>query len=163
MKKIKRFFREHRVFTILMSLVLVCFILIGTLLFQVFYNGSADKYGNRLEDKKNYPIAKEDIQNIEAETLKNENVKKVDIFVTGRIVYTYIDFQGEIDLVTAQNEAVKIYDSFGDLEKEYYDFMFNLAKEETETSDGFNIEGSRNAGGNGLIWGNNSEVTQEIE
>ena len=163
MKKIKRFFREHRVFTILMSLVLVCFILIGTLLFQVFYNGSADKYGNRLKDKENYPIAKEDIQNIEAETLKNENVKKVDIFVTGRIVYTYIDFQGEIDLVTAQNEAVKIYDSFGDLEKEYYDFMFNLAKEETETSDGFNIEGSRNAGGNGLIWGNNSEVTQEIE
>lgn len=163
MKKIKRFFREHRVFTILMSLVLVCFILIGTLLFQVFYNGSADKYGNRLEEKEEYPIKKEDIQNIEAETLKNPNVKKVDIFVTGRIVYTYLDFEGEIDLVSAQNEAIKIYDSFEEKEKGYYDFMFNLAKEGTETSDGFNIEGSRNIGGNGFIWGNNSEVTQVIE
>ena len=163
MKKIKRFFREHRVFTILMSLVLVCFILIGTLLFQVFYNGSSDKYGNRLEEKSKYPIEKEELENIEAEILKNENVKKIDIFITGRIVYTYIDFQGEIDLVSAQNQAIKIYDSFGDAEKEYYDFMFNLAKEKTDTSDGFNIEGSRNSGGSGLLWGNNNEVTQEIE
>lgn len=163
MKKIKRFFREHRVFTILMSLVLVCFILIGTLLFQVFYNGSADKYGNRLEEKENYPIAKEDLQNIEAETLKNESVKKADIFITGRIVYVYIDFQGEIDLTTAQNEAVKILGLFEEPVKEYYDFQFNLAKGETETSDGFNIEAAKNAGGNGLIWGNNSEVTQVIE
>ena len=163
MKKIKRFFREHRVFTILMSLVLVCFILIGTLLVQVFYNGSADKYGNRLEEIENYPIAKEDLQTIEAEALKNESVKKANIFVTGRIVYVYLDFQGEIDLTTAQNEAVKILGLFEDPVKEYYDFQFNLAKEETETSDGFNIEAAKNAGGNGLIWGNNSEVTQVIE
>ena len=163
MKKIKRFFREHRVFTILMSLVLVCFILIGTLLVQVFYNGSADKYGNRLEEKENYPIAKEDLQTIEAEALKNESVKKANIFVTGRIVDVYLDFQGEIDLTTAQNEAVKILGLFEDPVKEYYDFQFNLAKEETETSDGFNIEAAKNAGGNGLIWGNNSEVTQVIE
>ena len=146
-----------------MSLVLVCFILIGTLLVQVFYNGSADKYGNRLEEKENYPIAKEDLQTIEAEALKNESVKKADIFVTGRIVYVYLDFQGEIDLTTAQNEAVKVLGLFEDPVKEYYDFQFNLAKEETETSDGFNIEAAKNAGGNGLIWGNNSEVTQVIE
>jgi hypothetical protein len=146
-----------------MSLVLVCFILIGTLLIQVFYNGSADKYGNRLEEKENYPIAKEDLQTIEAEALKNESVKKADIFVTGRIVYVYLDFQGEIDLTTAQNEAVKVLGLFEDPVKEYYDFQFNLAKEETETSDGFNIEAAKNAGGNGLIWGNNSEVTQVIE
>lgn len=163
MKKIKRFFREHRVFTILMSLVLVCCILIGTLLFQVFYNGSADKYGNRLEEKEKYPITKEELQNVEVETLKNVSVKNVDVFVTGRIVYTYIDFQGEIDLTTAQNEAVKVLGLFSDATKEYYDFQFNLAKEKTETSDGFNIEAAKNAGGNGLIWGNNSEVTQIIE
>jgi hypothetical protein len=163
MKKIKRFFREHRVFTILMSLVLVCFILIGTLLIQVFYNGSADKYGNRLEEKENYPIAKEDLQTIEAEALKNESVKKADIFVTGRIVYVYLDFQGEIDLTTAQNEAVKILGLFDEAEKEYYDFMFDLAKEKTETSDSFNIQAAKNVGGNGLIWTNDSEVTQVIE
>lgn len=162
MKKIKRFFREHRVFTILMSLVLVCFILIGTLLIQVFYNGSADKYGNRLEEKENYPITEEELQNIEAEALKNESVKKADILISGRIVYVYLDFQGEIDLVTAQNEAVKILGLFDEAEKEYYDFMFDLAKEKTETSDGFNIEAAKNVGGNGLIWTNNNEVTQVI-
>ena len=50
MKKLKRIYTEHRVFAILMALVIVCFVLIGTVLIQCFYvGGSKDKYGNRLD------------------------------------------------------------------------------------------------------------------
>ena len=46
MKKIKQFYKEHRVFTILMAVVIVCVVLIVTILIQCFYVGNgADKYG----------------------------------------------------------------------------------------------------------------------
>ena len=49
MKKLKRIYTEHRVFAILMALVIVCFVLIGTILVQCFYvGGNTDKYGDRL-------------------------------------------------------------------------------------------------------------------
>ena len=50
MKSIRNFYREHRVFTILMAIALVCFVLIGTIIIQCFYVGNGtDKYGNRLD------------------------------------------------------------------------------------------------------------------
>ena len=50
MKKIKRFYQEHRVFTILMAIVIVCLIIIATVLVQCFYVGNgSDNYGNRLD------------------------------------------------------------------------------------------------------------------
>ena len=58
MKKIKRFYKEHRVFTILMSIVIVCLILIITVLVQIFYFGNGnDKYGERLEGIDNVKIS----------------------------------------------------------------------------------------------------------
>ena len=51
MKKIGKFFKEHRIFTMLMAIVIVCFVLIMTVLINVFggIGNDANKYGNRLE------------------------------------------------------------------------------------------------------------------
>jgi len=40
MKKIKQFYKEHRVFTILMAVVIVCAVLMATVLIQCFYIGN---------------------------------------------------------------------------------------------------------------------------
>ena len=98
MKKIKRFYREHRVFTILMAVVIVCVILLCTLLIQCFYTGNKDKYGDRLDDISKYEIKEERFDAIE--------------------------------------------------------------KEQTETSEGFLLQGCRNSNGNGLSWNNDREVVE---
>ena len=103
MKKIKRFYREHRVFTILMAVVIVCFILIGTLLFQCFYSGGSDKYGDRLEDISKYEIKKEKMEEIETKIITDDKVKTADVFRTGKIIYAIIEFEPATELMEAQN------------------------------------------------------------
>ena len=72
MKKIKRFYQEHRIFTILMAVVLVCMVLIITVLIQCFYVGNgSDKYGNRLEGIEKYKISESRQKDFENNILKS--------------------------------------------------------------------------------------------
>ena len=164
MKKIKRFYKEHRVFTILMSVLLVCMILIATVLIQCFYVGSgSDKYGNRLEKIEEYKVEEDRLKAYESKVKEEEIVKEVTIKLTGKIFYIHMTFLENVDIVEAQSIALKSLDNFSEEEKGYYDFHFTLKKDKTETSDGFLISGAKNKNGSGLIWNNNRIPTTETE
>lgn len=162
MKGIKRFYKEHRIFIILMSVVIVCVVLIGTLLFQCFYSGGTDKYGNRLEDIENFQIDSSRFEEMEAKLKQNDpSIMEVEIKRTGKIIYSTVTFQPQMDLEVAKNVAIKILEDFNDGEKTYYDFNFTLKSGASDNSSGFIISGAKNSNGNGLIWNNNREVTIE--
>ena len=59
MKKIGKFLKEHRIFTILMAIVVVCMVLIITVLINVFggFLDDTGSYGNRLEGIEQYEIS----------------------------------------------------------------------------------------------------------
>ena len=165
MKKLKRAYTEHRVFVILMSLVIICFVLIGTVLFQCFYvGGNKDKYGDRLEGIEKVPIDTKDIQ---SKLLTEEIVKKATVKVTGKIVYFELKFNHPTTLDEAKSVALKSQDYFKDNAKKFYDFHYTLKEESTETDGGFLISGAKNKNGSGLIWNNNNpketveETTEE--
>lgn len=160
MKNIKKFYKEHRIFSILMAVVIVCLILLGTLLVQCFYTGNKDKYEDRLEDISKYEIKDERLDKIEKKISEIKDVKKVNIYITGRIIYTEITFVGETDKLAAENAAILSLDEFSTEEKTYYDFHFQLEKEETKTSEGFLIQGCRNSNGNGFSWNNDRETEE---
>ena len=86
--------------------------------------------------------------------------KKVNIYRTGRIIYSELKFKGEVDKLAAQNVAINILDEFSTDEKSYYDFHFELEKKETTTSEGFLLQGCRNSNGNGLSWNNDREDSE---
>lgn len=161
MKGIKRFYKEHRIFMILMAVIIVCVVLIGTLLFQCFYSGGTDKYGNRLEGIENYEIDSQRFEEIESK-LKQADTSIVDIEIkrTGRIIYSTVIFQPQSDLEVSKNVAIKILEDFSDEEETYYDFNFTIKSGKTDTNDGFLISGAKNSNGNGLIWNNNRPVTE---
>lgn len=160
MKNIKKFYKEHRIFSILMAVVIVCVILLCTLLIQCFYTGNKDKYGDRLEDISKYEIKEEKLTEIETKIASQKDVEKVNIYRTGRIIYSELKFKGEVDKLAAQNVAINLLDEFSTDEKSYYDFHFELEKEETTTSEGFLLQGCRNSNGNGLSWNNDREVSE---
>ena len=86
MKKIKRFFKEHRIFTMLMAIVIVCMVVIITVLIQCFYVGNGtDMYGNRLEGIEKYPISESRQSDFENNIANNDKVKSVDIRIQGKI------------------------------------------------------------------------------
>lgn len=161
MKGIKRFYKEHRIFTILMAIVLVSVILIATVLFQLFGGNGKDKYGDRLDGIENVPITEERQDDYRDKLVANGKIKTASIEITGRIIYIKIVFEPTIDIVEAEGIALKSLEEFSDDEKKFYDVQFTLQQESTDKVEGFLIEGSHNKNGNGLIWNNNRKVEQQ--
>lgn len=160
MKKIKQFYKEHRVFTILMAVVIVCAIIIITVLIQCFYVGNGtDKYGNRLEGIENVEITESRQNDFEHNLANNEKVRAVDLTITGKIIYITIQFEENVDLVEAESIALKTLEEFSDEEQSFYDFNFTLKENSSEKSEGFIISGAKNKNGSGLVWNNNRQVT----
>ena len=69
-------------------------------------------------------------------------------------------FDAPTTLVEAESIAQKSLDYFKDEEKNYYDFMFTLKEDSTESSEGFLISGSKNKNGSGLVWNNNTPIVE---
>lgn len=162
MKKLKKIYTEHRIFAILMALVIVCFVLIGTVLIQCFYvGGNKDKYGNRLDGIEKVKLSESFIKDTESKLIAEEIVKKAEIIVTGKIVYISMKFDAPTTLVEAQSMAQKSLEYFKDEEKNFYDFMFTLREDSTENAEGFLISGSKNNNGSGLVWNNNNPIVEE--
>lgn len=162
MKRIKKFYNEHRVFTILMAIVIVCIILMATVLIQCFYvDGDKGKYGDRLDGIEEVQISSSKINDIEAKILTEKDVKVAELLITGRIVYITITFDTPASLIEAESVALKSLDNFSEEEKAFYDFHFTLKQTATDSSDGFLISGAKNKNGSGLIWNNNNVSTEE--
>lgn len=162
MNKIKKFYKEHRIFTILMAVVLVCIVLIATVLIQCFYVGNGnDKYGNRLEGIENYEISESRQKDFENNVANNEKVKSVDIQITGKIIYITMQIQPNVALVEAKSIAQKSLESFSAEEQGFYDFNITLKQNSSDKSDGFIISGAKNKNGKGLVWNNNRQVTEK--
>ena len=87
MKKIGKFLKEHRIFTMLMAIVIVCFVLIMTVLINVFggFGDDSNKYGNRLEGIENVEISQKKQDDFESNIANNEKVKSVDILIQGKM------------------------------------------------------------------------------
>ena len=161
MKKLKRFYKEQRIFTILMSIVIVCVILISTILVQCFYVGNgSNKYGDRLEGIEKVEISSSRQSDYKANLTNNTKVKSTDFMITGKIIYITIQFQEKVDLVEAESIAQKSLESFSDDEKAFYDFMFTLKENSSANTEGFIISGAKNKNSPKIVWNNNRDASQ---
>ncbi len=163
MKKIVKFFKEHRIFTMLMAIVVVCMVLIMTVLINVFggFGDDANKYGNRLEGIDKIEISEKKESDFENNIANNDKIKSVDLRIQGKIIYITMQVEPGVVLEEAQGIAQKSLDEFSDEEKAFYDFQFMLKQNSTENSEGFIISGSKNANGTKLSWNNNRVVEKE--
>lgn len=164
MKKLKQIYQEHRIFTILMAVVLVCIVLIATVLIQCFYVGNGtDKYGNRLEGIEKYKISESRQKDFENNTANNDKVESTDIKITGKIIYITMQIKPGVTLIEAESIALKSLETFSEKEQSFYDFNITLKQDATDTSDGFIISGSKNKNGSGLVWNNNRQVASATD
>ena len=162
MKKIKRFLKEHRIFTMLMAIVVVCIVLIITVLINVFYMGNgSNEYGNRLDGIEEVKISKSKENDFENNVANNDKIKKVDLRVQGKIIYVTIEVETGVKLEEAEGIALKSLDNFDEKELAFYDFNFTLKQDATDNNDGFVISGAKNKNGTGLVWNNNRVVEEE--
>lgn len=160
MKKILKFFKTHRVFTMLMAIVLVCGIVIFTVLIQCFYVGNGvDNYGDRLKGINEHEISESRISDFKTNLTANDKIKNTEMRIQGKIIYITYQIMEQTSLEEAKSIALKSLENFSEDELGFYDVNITMKENSTSTSDGFIISGYKNKRNNTLVWNNNRQVT----
>lgn len=155
--KIKKFYQENRIFSILMLIVIVCFIIITISFFRYFFFGvSTSKYGDRLDSIKDIKISNTKINEIEKKLNDDDKIDNTSIDISGKIIYVYLNFIDGTTLDEAKGKAVLVLDELSDKIKLAYDIQFILKQNDKET--GFVIMGAKNINNVNIVWNNNTST-----
>lgn len=157
----KKLWHQNKIFIILMSIVVVCFIIMSIFLAKLFFKSTGDKYGDRLDNIRKVKVSDQVVNNAITELEKNDNVKDVNINVAGGNIYITLKLAGVVNLEDAKNFAVTALSLFSDKIKDKYDFQFIISEEKTDNNEEIKIMGSKNANGTGLVWNNNTPINNE--
>ena len=154
MGKLKGFYRNNRVFVILMGVATACLVLILVVLLMAFTGQrGGNLWGNRLVGIESFPIADSRLRQIETTLSEIEIVDRASLRIVGRIIYVNV-FINDGRAADAQEIAINSLEHFSDEELSFYDIHFAFAKEgEVEDSE-FPIMGSMKSSSRTIRWTN---------
>lgn len=162
-KKIRNSWRNNRVLFVLTFILIICLILIAVVSIDYFFGSSDDKYGDRLQGISKVEMTDKKIKKIEKGILKDEKIANCEINQIGKMIYVTINFNEGITLVEAQGKALTTLELFSKKELEFYDINYTLLQSKTENSEGFTTMGTKNVNGSGLVWVNNTPISEDVE
>lgn len=154
LNKLKNFYKNNRIYSILMIISLVCLILMASGVVIYFINQTVSSpYGHRLDDIKDHNIDKY-IDELKTYYKDGKNVKTSNIRIQGRIIYVDVEMEKSATNEEIQNLAVGCLTHIPDTEKNYYDIQF-IFKREGLTP----YLGSKSASNTVISWANYSVDT----
>ena len=130
LKKLKTFYRNNRIYCILMIISFICILLMAIGLITYFAKQLAtSKYGSRLEDIKEYPLnnALDDIKTI---TDEQEIVLNIKTNLEGKIIYIEMELMGDASNDDCHNIANATLEKLTDEQKGYYDIQYICKRED---------------------------------
>lgn len=129
MKKLKAFYRNNRIYCILMLVSLFCFILMGSAVIIYFvHQASSDKYGTRLEDIDAFPVSSE-LAQLETFYKESDGVSKATVRLQGKIIYVRVDVDAKLTIDEMQNIATESLNKLTEEQKSYYDLQFTFNRD----------------------------------
>lgn len=155
MKKLREFYKNNRIYCILMLISLFCFILMGSAVVIYFINqASSDKYGNRLQDIDDYPVSAE-LAKLETFYKESDGVVSATVRLQGKIIYVNVEVDPTMDIDEMQNIATESLTELTDDQKGYYELQFSFLR------DGFApYSGSKAASRTVITWSNYNVTTE---
>ena len=156
-KKIGTFYKNNRVYSILMIISVICIlsICVGVI---VYFLGQTnkDKYGNRLDGIENVEFNTENIEDIKKSFFVNENVDSVEINVKGKLIYVNLVLKSgthsDCESMTQASLAL-----FSEEVKNFYDIQFIVNNLDVETKENFPVMGYVKSGKSVIKWTNYAE------
>lgn len=158
MKKLIKFYKNNRIYCILMIISLICLLVIIISLILYFTSQiSNSKYGHRLDDIGEHPVQNE-LNELKSYFESNDKVLYVSIDTRGKIIYVTIQVKPELANSDIQTLCTESLSKLTDEQKVYYDIQF-IAKR-----DGLNpYIGSKSASKTVIAWANfNYEEEKEL-
>lgn len=152
MKGLRRFYKNNRVYVILMVLSIVCIlsIFIGVIVYFA-KQSTQDVYGDRLDGIENVKLTDDRFTEMENAIKESELVSNVDVTLQGKIIYAVVKLNGGTPQ-DAENISVKMLEKLSEEEKLFYDiqFIFTLANESEESV--FPIMGYKKSSNTTISW-----------
>lgn len=158
MKKLLKFYKNNRIYCILMIISLVCLLVIIVSLLLYFTSQiSNSKYGHRLDDIAEHPVETE-INELKSSFESNDKVLSTSIDVKGKIIYVNLTVKAELQNNDIQTLCTESLSKLTDEQKTYYDIQYIVKR------DGFNpYLGSKSASKKMIAWANfNYEEEKEL-
>lgn len=153
MGKLKGFYRNNRIYCIMMGISIFCIALIGVAFLMYFINQTkTDAYGDRLNGIENVKISDKHKEEIISGIKENKMVDSVTINVKGKLIYinVYLNSGKRED---GQSIAIKSLDLLTEEEKEFYDINFTFSKEaKSEKDTGFVMMGYKKSDATIISW-----------
>lgn len=152
MGKLKTFYKNNRIYCILMGIGIFCIALIGVACVSYFINQTnSDSYGNRLVGIENVKISDTHKNDIINQIKKDKKVDKATINIKGKIIYINI-YLNDGKYEDAQNIAIKSLEALTVDEKDYYDINFTFAKTKKEENSIFPVMGYKKCDATIISW-----------
>ena len=155
-KKIKKFYRNNRIYCILMIISLLCILIMGTCVVIYFVNQlSTSAYGNRLEDIDDHELT-DSLKALEDFYKEQQGVLEANVRLQGKIIYVTAHVEESIKNEEIQNMATSSLERIDEDNRSYYDMQFIF------TRDNLNAYmGSKNSSKTVISWANFSYDTEE--
>lgn len=123
-KGLRKFYKNNRIYCILMIISMFCLLLMGTSVIIYFVNQSnSSPYGNRLDDIDDYELG-DTLESIDKFYKESEIVKSVEARLQGKIIYISADVDEKTSNEDIQNLATSSLDKIDNELKSYYDIQF---------------------------------------
>lgn len=157
-KKLKAFYKNNRVYSILMIISILCIvsIMVGVILYFVGQTNK-DKYGHRLDGIESVEIKSDKMSEIENKISENELVKETKIDIKGKLIYINITLSTgkHTDSEAIAQASLGL---FSEEEKAFYDIQYIVENLDKEVTDNFPVMGYIKAGGSVIKWTNYTTV-----
>lgn len=148
-------FKRHKGLTIVSGLALILIVIIFAIFSRMLFSTGKGEYGDRLNGVSS--VESKDLKEAEESLKENDEVISAKVRVQGRIIYTTITFSEDTSIDKAKEIAESVREAFSDDVLEDYDFEFLLTEEiaeteEDESSEGFNIAGTKVPANEEVTW-----------
>lgn len=155
-KKIKKFYKNNRIYCILMLISILCIILMGVCVVTYFVNQlSMSPYGSRLDNIEEHDLGST-LDDLKEFYKSQEHVLDANVRLQGKIIYVYVTCETDLKNDEIQNIATSSLEKISDDNRSFYDMQFIFTRE------GLNgYFGSKNANATIITWSNFTYDTTE--
>ena len=154
-KKKRKSSGNNKVIIALISILFICFCLLGYGFYKYFYAGNNDtKYGDRLEGIEKHKLSNNLLDDIKELYTADTVVGEITTNTQGRIIYINMDFDETVTVEVAKELASKALGAIGEDNLSFYDVQFVLTQsyDKESTESGFPVFGAKSSTSLKVIW-----------
>lgn len=154
-KKLRKFYKNNRIYCILMIISILCILVMGVSVVVYFFNQMVtDSYGSRLENIEKYDLGNS-LSDLENFYKSQEGITDVKVRLQGKIIYVDVSAVETMKNEQIQTIATTSLDNISEENRGFYDIQFMFTRE------GLNpYLGAKNSSNTVIVWTN---YTYDIE